>query len=125
MQEEGSYETWRYSVCRITRSVPRWKAYQVLFQLAWLALSSGQLLQVQGVGRYTSQTLGGMKDYGVGKVGDVARSHYGQLTLGTVDSLLDVTEDLVDHYLPPLLGMVKVDLMFVLSVTHWLIASLK
>ena len=60
--------------------------------------------KVEGVKKYTAETLEGVKDYSTAKVGDVVTSHYGKVALSTVDSLLDVTEDLLDHYLPPLPG---------------------
>lgn len=50
---------------------------------------------------YTYDTLEGVKEYGVSKATDAASTSLGKAALGTVDSFLDVTENLLDEYLPP------------------------
>lgn len=56
---------------------------------------------ISGVKRMGTDKVNGLKDYGYSKVNELLNSTYFQALLKSVDTAIVLTENTVDHYLPP------------------------
>jgi len=64
-------------------------------------LYEGSVGRLGEMTRYGNETIVGIKDYGVNKVYVLLDSTYAKAFLRSVDTAIDLTENAVDHYLPP------------------------
>jgi len=72
-------------------------------------LFSGSVERIEGMRRYSTDALYGVKDYGFSKVNGVLDSSYVRAFRKSIDTAIDLTNSAIDHYLPASANEPKVD----------------